>query len=397
MKKFLLLGGSAQQITAIKKAKNMGLYTILCDYLIDNPGQYYADKFYLNSTTDKEKILEIADREDVDGILAYASDPAAPTAAYVAAKLKLPGNPSESVEILCNKDRFRKFLRDNNFCVPSAKTFTWDEKEAALKTDIEYPAIIKPVDSSGSKGVIVLHSNGDLSNAIMKAYSFSRSKKIIIEDFVEKQHPYLIGGDIFVINGEVVLYGLLNCHRDNKANSLVPIGKSYPLKLKECDLEKIKNTLQCIVTQLQIKNGAINVELIIDKYNRVIPIDMGPRCGGNMIPEFLSDIYNVDLVKASIQAAMGMNIDFNMQKNEGFYATFNIHSSQDGIYKNIVISKELEPYIYRKCYYKKYGEKVEYFDNASKCLGILFLKFPNLEIMDNILNKIDDLVIVQLQ
>lgn len=109
MKRILLLGGSAQQVIAIETAKKLGYYTILCDFLTDNPGQYAADKFYLVSTTDKEAVLEVAKKENIDGVLAYASDPAAPTAAYVAEKLGLPGNPYESVEILCNKDRFREF------------------------------------------------------------------------------------------------------------------------------------------------------------------------------------------------------------------------------------------------------------------------------------------------
>ena len=56
MKRLLLLGGSSQQVTAINKAKQLGYYTILCDFLEDNPGQYEADKFYLVSTTDKDAI-----------------------------------------------------------------------------------------------------------------------------------------------------------------------------------------------------------------------------------------------------------------------------------------------------------------------------------------------------
>lgn len=123
MKKILLLGGSAQQVIAIQTAKRLGYYTILCDFLTDNPGQYCADKFYLISTTDKEAILEIAKKEDIDGVLAYASDPAAPTAAFVAEKLGLPGNPYDSVEILCNKDRFREFLQMHNFNTPQAKGY----------------------------------------------------------------------------------------------------------------------------------------------------------------------------------------------------------------------------------------------------------------------------------
>ena len=124
MKKILLLGGSAQQVIAIETAKKLGYYTILCDYLTDNPGQNVADKFFLESTTDKEKILQIAESEKIDGIVAYASDPAAPTAAFVAEKLGLPTNPYSSVNILCNKDKFREFLKNNGFNTPLAKGFT---------------------------------------------------------------------------------------------------------------------------------------------------------------------------------------------------------------------------------------------------------------------------------
>ena len=83
-KSILLLGGSRQQVVAIKTAKRLGYRTVLCDYLPDNPGQYFADVFYHESTTDRAKMLEIARREAVSGVLAYSSDPAAPTAAYVA-------------------------------------------------------------------------------------------------------------------------------------------------------------------------------------------------------------------------------------------------------------------------------------------------------------------------
>lgn len=124
MKKILLLGGSAQQVIAIETAKKLGYYTVLCDFLTDNPGQYVADKFYLVSTTDKDAVLEVAQKEKVDGVLAYASDPAAPTAAYVGEKLKLPTNPYSAVDILCNKDRFRAFCKTMDLM----RQYLWDIK-----------------------------------------------------------------------------------------------------------------------------------------------------------------------------------------------------------------------------------------------------------------------------
>lgn len=397
MKKILLLGGSAQQVIAIETAKRLGYYTVLCDFLTDNPGQYAADKFYLVSTTDKEAVLEVAQKERVDGVLAYASDPAAPTAAYIAEKMGLPGNPYESVEILCNKDKFRAFLTEKGFSAPVAKGYASKEEALKDKETFEYPIIIKPVDSSGSKGATVLHSGDDLGQALDFAFSFSRCHRIIVEHFIEKKHPYLIGGDVFIEDGKIVLWGLLNCHRDNCVNPLVPVGKSYPLQLESEDVENVKATLSSMVEKLGIRNGSMNVELVVDKSNRVWPIDVGPRSGGNMIPDLLGDMFGVDIAEMSVEAAMGTPIKGEVHEPTGYYATHNLHSAKNGVYKVISFAPEIEQYIYRKCLYKKAGDMVEYFDNAAKCLGILFFKFPNEKIMHEVLDHINELVKVELQ
>ena len=386
MKKILLLGGSEQQIVAIKTAKRLGYYTVLCDYLLDNPGQYEADKFYLVSTTDKEEVLKVAVDECIDGVLAYASDPAAPTAAYVAEKLKLPTNPYESVMTLCNKDRFRSFLKDNGFNTPVAKGYSNCDVDVTL---FSLPVIIKPVDSSGSKGATVLHSWDNLAEALEFAFSFSRSHRIIVEEFIEMKHPYLIGGDIFVNEGKVILWGLLNCHRDNSVNPLVPVGKSYPLFIDATDEKAVKNTLQSMVDKLGIRFGSVNVELVVDKNNKVWPIDIGPRAGGNMIPDLLGMIFGVDVVEMAVLAAMGEKIAKKMNEGIPFFATHNLHTGQNGKYKTIEFSKELEDKIIKKCLYKKIGDEVDCFDNAAKALGIIFMKFNNQEEMTSILSNIN--------
>ena len=396
-KKILLLGGSAQQIVAIKTAKRLGYYTVLCDFLTDNLGQYEADKFYLVSTTDKNAVLEVAKKERIDGVLAYASDPAAPTAAYVAEKMNLPGNPYQSVEILCNKDQFRKFLLENGFSAPKANGYASIEEAMQNKTSYEYPIIIKPVDSSGSKGATVLPSEDGLKDALDFAFSYSRCHRIIIEHFIEKKHPYLIGGDIFIENGKIVLWGLMNCHRDNSVNPLVPVGKSYPLQLEAEDIQHVKETLSAMVEKLGIRNGSMNVELVVERSDRVWPIDVGPRSGGNMIPDLLGDMFGVDIAEMSVEAAIGTEIKGNIHEPNGFYATHNLHSNKNGVYKGIVFSPEIEPYIYRKCLYKKVGDPVEYFDNAAKCLGIVFFKFLDGITMKNVLENINDLITIELQ
>ena len=257
------------------------------------------------------------------------------------------------------------------------------------QADFRLPVIVKPVDSSGSKGATVLHSWKDLDSAMNFAFSFSRSHRVIIEEFIEKKHEYL-GGDIFVADGQVILWGLLNCHRDNRVNPLVPVGKSYPLLLEKKDEIAVRDTLKKMVDKLGIRFGSVNVELIVDKNNRVWPIDVGPRAGGNMIPDLLSMIFDVDVVEMAVLSAMGMPIVANIKEGIPFFATHNLHTSTEGIYQKIIFSDKLEKKIIRKCLYKKKGDRAEYFDNAAKALGIIFMKFENQNEMNEILRKINE-------
>lgn len=387
MRKLMLLGGSAQQVIAIETAKRMGLYTILCDYLPDNPGQKYADKFFLISTTDRKAVMKVAQEEGIDGIIAYASDPAAPTAAYISEQLNIPGNPLKAVETLCNKDLFRSFLNENGFNVPKSKSFSIQE---VYNTDgLVFPLIIKPVDSSGSKGVTVVRRKEEISKAVEYAYSYSQKKRIVIEEFVEKAHKYLIGGDIFVENGKVIIWGLLNCHRDKGVNPLVPVGKSYPLLISPDDEQLVHATLQKLVSCLGFRNGPMNVELVIDQRKKCWMIDIGPRSGGNMIPDLLGMIFNKNLVEMAIRVAMGL------KASEGlYYASHNLHCNKDGYFKDVWFSPEIEKYIIRKNIYKKQGDEIHFFDNAAKAVGIVFFRFPGKEVMEDILEHINEHVSV---
>ena len=397
MKKILLLGGSAQQVVAIETAKRLGYYTVLCDFLNDNPGQYVADKFYLVSTTDKDAVLNVAKKENIDGILAYASDPAAPTAAYVAEKLGLPTNPYKSVETLCNKDQFRIFLSLHGFNTPRAAGFLDKDTVKADIGKFTLPIIIKPVDSSGSKGATVLREPDGLDEALDFAFSFSRAHRIVVEEFIEKKHPYLIGGDIFVSDGEVIQWGLMNCHRDNQVNPLVPVGKSYPPLLDDEDIQSVKDTLQRLVTELGIRFGPMNVELIVDKHNCVFPIDIGPRSGGNMIPDLLGMIFNCNVVEMSVRTAMGESVGKDNDAVIPYFATLNLHSDRDGVFSHVEFSPKIEQYIIRKNIYKKQGDKVNCFSNAAYALGIVFFKFPDQTTMIDMEEHMNEHVKIVLQ
>lgn len=299
--------------------------------------------------------------------------------------------------ILAYKDKFRKFLKDNGFNCPKAKCFSSIESANKGINIFSFPVIVKPIDSSGSKGVSKVESINELQCACIHAFANSRSKNIIIEEFITQDHKYMIGGDCFVLDGKVVYWGLLNCHRNPSVNVFVPIGKSYPLLIEEYRIEKVKKEIQRVVDLLDIKFGGFNLEIMIDKQDRVYIIEMGPRNGGNMIPDLLKLINGVDLVAATVETALGNNsFRLTYRYNDGFYATYNIHTDKNGSFIGVKYKNGIEDKIIREVIYKKKGDYVEYFDAANKVIGILFLKFntqeEQLEVMDNPHNWIEVMI-----
>ena len=392
MKSILLLGGSAQQVVAIDTARRLGYRTVLCDYLTDNPGQFHADKFYLVSTTDMEAVLEVAKSEKVDGVLAYASDPAAPTAAYVAEKLGLPTNPYESVEILCNKDKFRSFLNENGFCTPNAKGYC-DLRKA--KMDLvnglfRFPVIVKPVDSSGSKGVSRIDGMEDkVDEKFSMAMGFSRSGRIILEEYVEK-FGYQIAGDGLSIDGRLVFRYFANDHFNARcANPFVPISASFPYNMPKEVQDKVHGEIQRLLSFLGMKTCTYNFDMRIDKNYNVYLMEIAPRDGGNYIPQVIQYATGINLVEISVKAAMGESIGRHDLGHDpsGYYSYYAVHSLNDGRLKEIKISGEASRHIVENHILAKPGDCVKAFTGANTTLGCLIMGFDSLEqmldMMDN--------------
>ena len=389
MKKILLLGGSTQQIPAIEYANEQGYYTILCDYLSDNPGQHYADKFHCVSTTDKEAILEVAQEEKIDGIVAYASDPAAPTAAYVAEALGLPANPCKSVELLTNKDEFRDFLARHDFNTPRAKGYSSIANAIEEIEGFKLPVIIKPVDSSGSKGVNKLTDARDLREQAEYALSYSRAKRFIIEEYVEKD-GYQVAGDGFSVNGELVFRCFANDHFNAQGlNPFVPISASFPYNMPKRVHDKIHAEIQRLFNLVGIETGAYNFDIRVDKDENIYLMEIGPRNGGNYIPQVIRYATGVDMIDYTIRAAMGEDCDgIMMAEPEGYWSYYAIHSIKPGILKEIRIKEEVKnKNIVESHLNYKIGEQVPAFTGASGSIGVLIMKFDSMEqmldMMDN--------------
>ena len=391
MKKLLFLGGAMQQIPAIQFAKRKGLYVITCDYLPDNPGHQFSDEYHNVSTTDKEAVLALAQSLKIDGIVAYASDPAAPTAAYVAEKMGLPGNPFKSVNLLTQKDLFREFLQTHGFFTPQAKGYgSYDAANADIDR-YHFPVMVKPVDSSGSKGVVKIYERSQLRDAVEEALSYSRSKRFIVEEFIVKK-GYQISGDGFSVDGKLVFTSYGNeLYSGKGTREYVALGEFWPTLLTPEQKAKVDSELQRLITALGMKTCAYNIEVILDKDDNVLILELGPRNGGSYIPQLIQYATGVDLIDYTIRAAIGEDCsDLTMVETKGCFSNYMILSTVSGKYKGIWFDEEFKKNnlldVY--CTYRE-GDEVTAYQNTTHSLGTILFKAESVEQMIEITNNIE--------
>ncbi len=394
MKKCLMLGGSLYQTYAIKEAVRLGYHVISCDYLPDNPGHQYAHEYYNVSTTDKEAVLALAKQLQVDGIVAYASDPAAPTAAYVCEKLGLPTSPYESVEILSKKDLFRAYLKEYGFNVPKAKGYTSYEEALEDIDNFKLPVMVKPVDSSGSKGINKLTDKSQLKAFVEDALSYSRDKRFLIEEFIVKK-GYQISGDAFSVDGKLVFHCFGNEYYSNKVSKdFAPLGECWPFLMDQSVVEKLHNDLQRLITSLGMKSTAYNVEAIVDENDDIYILELGARSGGSLIPQITECATGVNMVTYVIKAAMGEDCsDLKMQPANGCWSNYMVHANESGTYEDIWFDEDFKKNnLVTNVTDTKRGDKVHKFRDAQDALGTLIIKYDSVEQMFEMIEDMDKYV-----
>lgn len=397
MKRVLMLGGSIYQTYAIKEAVRQGHYVITCDYLPDNPGHKFAHEYHNVSTTDKEAVLELARKLKVDGVVAYASDPAAPTAAYVCEKLGLPTSPYKSVEILSKKHLFRKYLAEHGFNVPKARSCVKYEDALAEIDDFQLPVMVKPVDSSGSKGINKLTDKSQLKAFVEDALSYSRDKIFLIEEFIVKKGPQ-ISGDAFSVDGKLVFHCLGNEFYSTKVDKdFAPLGECWPTVMPKEVIDTLEVDLQRLITSLGMKSNAYNVEAIYGEDGKVYILELGARSGGSLIPQVTALATGVDMVPYVIKAALGEDCsDLKMAPVKGYWSNYMAHANKTGKYAGIEYEESFKKnHLVDYVTDTKIGDPVHKYRDAQDCVGELILKYDNREQMNKVIENMDKYVTIK--
>ena len=218
-----------------------------------------------------------------------------------------------------------------------------------------------------------------------------------MEEFIEGKYPQL-DGDIFVHNGKIIAYYLGDQRNDVEVNPFVPSSINYPSLLPDHIHTKIQAELQRAVDLLKINFGGFNIEVIVDENDEIYLIEIGARNGGNCIPDIIKCASNVDMIKMSVDACMGEEPKIHNRKDiDKFYTTYVIHSNQDGKFKKVKVHESITDYVLDIRLMVKKGGDVFKFSGSNCTVGIGLLEFPNLEVRDEMMDKIEEFIAVELE
>jgi len=386
----MLLGGLRYLLPVIEEAHKLGVYVITADYLPNNIAHKYSDEYCNVSIIDKNLVLKAAQELKIDGILSHAVDPGVVSAAYVAEKMGLPFQCSyEAACILQDKSLFRKFLSENGFNCPKAKGY--DNAEDALK-DVDYfnwPVIVKPVDSAGSKGVTKVENRSDLRAAIETALAASLSKNFVIEDFLDKVGAQS-SADIFTIDGKLVYPAYSDQLFDpDAANPYTPAIEIWPSTMEQKFQNDLTEQLQRLFTLLKVKSGIYNVESRVCSNGKAYIMEVSPRGGGNRIAELQDMATRQSLIQNEIKKALGMSLDnITLPKYDGVWCNYILHSNKPGNFVSVDIDESFRAkHVKNIGLIVKSGDNVVPFTGANNSLGTLFLRFETREELETALNN----------
>lgn len=311
-KSLLILGASSLQVALIERSKELGFNTIVLDLNPNAPGVLVADEFYPISTIDVEKVLQISREKDIAGILTTSDFPVQ-VVAYVSEQLGLIGPSVEVSKICTNKFLQRDFLKKESFLYPKFVRIS-SKSELDSVTGWEFPLIVKPVDSSASRGVQKVSSKSELVDAYTYALENSRSHCVIVEEFIVGKE-YSV--EVLVQDSRIYVIAITEkVTSGDNGDFFVEEMHVVPAALGTDQREQIEVTVKKFITALGLNNSAAHVEVMVGS-SGVYIVEIAARLGGDYITSDLVPLATgVDMHKEIISICVGQEIDPKIVKNE---------------------------------------------------------------------------------
>lgn len=307
--RLLILGASVLQLPAIIKAKELGYYVGVVDINPNAIGFKYADQVFNVSTIDIEGVIDVAIEFRPDGILTLATDMPLRSVSAVASKFGLAGLSSEAALHATDKIAMIECFRRNNVPHPWFYSINSIEGFLDLLKILKPPFILKPNDSSGSRGVILVKNIENAIDAFKYSCSASKSGYVLVEEYLQGPE---VSVEVITIDGESHVITITD-KLTTGAPHFVEMGHTQPSLLPMDIQEQVKNVAIQAINSIGINNSPSHVEIIITTEGPKL-VEIGARLGGDCITSHLVPYSTgVDMVKAVIDLAIGKTPDVSIK------------------------------------------------------------------------------------
>lgn len=382
MKKLLIVGAGILQVPAYLEAKKMGLFTAAVDYNPNAPAIRFADKYFNCSTIDKEGLLKVAKDFCPDGIMTMATDMPMRAISYVCNKLGL-NSISEDCAFLCT-DKTAMIERFNQKNVPCPKYSIINHENEIEKISFlfSFPIIMKPADSSGSRGVHLINDIEEFKENFNYAKKYSLSGKVLLEEYMTGKE---VSVETFVVDGEVHIIQITD-KLTSGAPFFVEEGHNQPSQLDEKTKEKIRIVAKQACDAVNLTQGPAHIEIMVTQEGPKM-IEMGARLGGDFITSHLVPLSTgVNMVKQTILSALKEKVDLKPKFNKASAVRFINSFGKIKEIQGVDEAKRIKGVI-ETGFFKGIGDITENVQSSSDRTGYVIVQEEDIEKAEQICSK----------
>lgn len=323
MKKLLVLGTSHSQLDLVKVAKDMGVYVVAVGMSEDDVAVEYVDKFIKANILDEEKIDSIVKDEKIDAIFTLGLEIALPVMTKVSIKNNLRTFiDEESIEKFSNKYVWRQEIGNipaNLFAVSGTKVEDFEAFD-------RYPAVLKPADGSGQRGVREVENYDQVNENFEDSISYSKKKLLILEEYAGGEE---ISVNAFMYNGKLAFYVISDRISYDEYPGGIVKEHHIPSKYDNKEVrEKIEQLVNVVSEKMGYKNGHVYYQLKVEDDTPKL-IEFTPRYDGCHMWNLIRHSMDINLVKASLE--------WLLEGESEEIESYEYHM-KDGVYKTIFIS-----------------------------------------------------------
>ncbi|MBI4354996.1 MAG: ATP-grasp domain-containing protein [Candidatus Omnitrophica bacterium] len=307
--RLLILGAGVYQMPAIATAKALGLQVIAVDANPVAPGFTLADVSRVVDVRDIAGCLKVARGFQVDGVVSICTESAVATVAALAEELGLPGVSRAAAQAATDKFVMRSRWAATGLPGPAfAQASTLAEAVPAAR-EIGYPVVVKPVDNAGSRGVSRIDVESALPAAFDRALSQSLSRRVILEEFMDGVEATV---ESFTWQGKTQVLAMSEKVRI-PFPACVSISLSYPPSFAAEVQQAIQQVVCRAIKALGIDQGPTHTEVLVTSRGIKL-VELAARGGGfGIVHQIVPIVSGVDLVRATIQVALGLQPDITPQ------------------------------------------------------------------------------------